>query len=86
MIRILFVLGIAQAAFLILGCSKTELVPGVPMRDGFEGPALSNLWETDKIVPGDAAIQSKVARSGQSALHQSIPYDPSRRTGLEEYP
>ena len=54
------------------GCSKFKLVPGTPVRDGFESPGLSNLWETDKIIPADRQIQSKVVRSGHGALQITL--------------
>ena len=44
----------------------------MPVRDGFETPALGNLWETDKIVPDDVKLQSAVVRSGHSALQITL--------------
>jgi hypothetical protein len=91
----LFVLVNALVAFLLPGCSKARLVPGAAVHDGFESPTLSNLWETDKILPADAAVQSRVVRSGHSALqitlHTSDVYEagrhgdpPSERAELTE--
>ena len=70
--KLFFFLVLAQAAFLLPSCSRVKLVPGTPVRDGFESPNLSNLWETDKIIPADAEIQSRVVRSGRSALQVTL--------------
>jgi hypothetical protein len=69
---LLFVIVIAQAAFFLPSCSKVRLVSGAPLRDGFESPNLSNLWETDKIIAADVVIQSKVVRSGHTALQITL--------------
>jgi hypothetical protein len=63
---------ISAALFFLGGCAEVRLVPGTPVRDGFESPTLSNLWETDKIVPGDVKTQSTVVRSGRSALQVTL--------------
>ena len=44
----------------------------VPVRDGFETPALGSLWEADKIVPADMKLQSAIVRSGRSALQITL--------------
>jgi hypothetical protein len=54
------------------GCSHPKLLPGVPVHDGFETPALSNLWATDKINSSDYTMQSTVVRSGKSALQVTL--------------
>jgi hypothetical protein len=63
---------IALVALPVIGCTRVELAPGVPVRDGFESPALGDLWETDKIIAADAKIQSAVVRSGRSALQITL--------------
>ena len=70
--RLLFLLVLAQVTVLLPSCSRVGLVPGTPVRDGFESPTLSNLWETDKIIPADVKIQSTVVRSGRSALQITL--------------
>jgi hypothetical protein len=40
----------------------------LPVHDGFEGTALSKLWDTSRFVKGAVIIQSGVVKSGQSAL------------------
>ncbi len=84
--RLTFVILIAEAVLLVPACSKVKLLPGSPVRDGFEGPKLSNLWETDKIIPRDAEIQSKVVRTGHSALkitlHTSDVFEAGRNGSL----
>jgi hypothetical protein len=44
--------------------------PAAPVNvyDGFEGPFLSNLWNTVGLVPNSARIQSSIVRAGHSAL------------------
>jgi hypothetical protein len=70
--RLICFLVIALFAILVAGCSRARLTPGAPVRDGFEQPTLSNLWETDKIVSSDAKIQSAIVRSGRSALQITL--------------
>lgn len=70
--RLIFFLVVAQVAISVAGCTRAKLAPGVPVRDGFEKPALSNLWETDKIISSDAKIQSAIVRSGRSALQITL--------------
>jgi hypothetical protein len=36
--------------------------------DGFESNKLSNIWRSDKLVPGSFEFQSKIVKSGLSAL------------------
>ncbi len=57
---------IITAVLLLSGCSKLHLVPGVPVRDGFESAAIGDLWETDKILPADVKMQSAFVRSGRA--------------------
>jgi len=40
----------------------------LPVHDGFEDTTLSKLWDTSRFVKGAAIIQSKVVKSGHSAL------------------
>ena len=63
---------IITAVLLLSGCSKLHLVPGVPVRDGFESAAIGDLWETDKILPADVKMQSAFVRSGKSALQITL--------------
>ena len=54
--------------------SQTLPVRGAPVDiyDGFEGAALSPLWETSRIVPGALTLQSAIVRSGQGAVHLTV--------------
>jgi hypothetical protein len=54
-------------AFLLI-LSSISCRAGVDVSDGFEAPTLSKSWSTRKFAPGAAEIQSKVARTGKSAL------------------
>lgn len=40
--------------------------------DGFEGPALSELWESSRFAPGSVEIQSLIARAGHSAVRITL--------------
>jgi hypothetical protein len=42
--------------------------PPLSVYDGFEGPSLSNLWNTISLVPTSARIQSRIVRAGHGAL------------------
>jgi hypothetical protein len=48
----------------------------IDVHDGFEGPSLSNIWNTVSLVPNSASIQSSVVRAGHSALRIDLhPHD-----------
>jgi hypothetical protein len=55
--------------------------------DGFESHKLSNIWRSDKFLPGDLEIQSEIVRSGKSAvkitLHPGDQIDDEKGTILE---
>ena len=40
----------------------------IDVRDGFEAPALSALWTTERALPGAIELQSAVVRSGHGAV------------------
>ena len=40
----------------------------IDVYDGFDGSALSNLWETDRFTPGAVEMQSAVTRAGHGAV------------------
>ena len=40
--------------------------------DGFETPALSNLWETSRFAPGAVEMQSDVVRAGHGAVKITV--------------
>ena len=61
-----------QIAFILFGCTRSKLLPGVPIHDGFETSALGNLWATDKILTSDYSMQSAVVRNGNSALQITL--------------
>ena len=68
MLKLFVFIFITQAIFLSPGCSRLKSVSSLPVRDDFENPNLSNIWDTDKIVPGDIEIQSNIHRLGIRAL------------------
>jgi hypothetical protein len=55
--------------------------------DGFESGKLSNIWLSDKFMPGDLEIQSAIVRSGNSAakltLHPGDQIPEEKGTDLE---
>jgi hypothetical protein len=68
---ICFLLGM----FSLAACAQSPSTP-LNVYDGFEAPALSNLWETLPLAPGSAAIQSSIVRAGHSALRITLkPHD-----------
>jgi hypothetical protein len=54
--------------------SQTQPAPGAPIDvyDGFEGPALSPLWETSRIAPGALTLQSAIVRAGHGAVQLTV--------------
>jgi hypothetical protein len=73
-------------------CRKSA---SIDVYDGFEAPTLSPLWETSRLAPGAAQIQSAIVRSGHGAvritLHSHDVFEPgvdgdadSERDGLLE--
>src|ERR1039458_7146324 len=68
MLRLFIFLLIELTALLLSSCSRFKLISTLPVYDGFENSNLSNIWDTDKFVPGDVEIQSKIVRSGQHAI------------------
>ena len=45
---------------------------GIDVYDGFETPALSKLWSTDRFVAGAVSMQTNFVRSGQSAAQITV--------------
>ena len=70
--RFLFIIVMLIEAFLLSSCSRRKLALGIPVRDGFESPTMSDLWETDKILPSDAKLQGAIVRNGHSALQITL--------------
>src|SRR5262245_13184357 len=54
--------------------------------DSFEGPKLSDLWRTDRFVPGRITFQSKIVRAGKQALKVGLKkndkFDPGNKESL----
>ena len=46
--------------------------PPIDIYDGFETPALSNLWETSRFTPGAVEMQSGVVRAGHGAVKITV--------------
>lgn len=57
------------AFLLLLGCLACRSDSRAPIRvyDGFEGPALSGIWDRSRLEPGAVVIQSQVVRAGRGA-------------------
>lgn len=53
----------------LAGCARH---PAPAVYDGFEGPALSPIWELDKLAPTAAVFQSEHVRAGHAALKITI--------------
>jgi hypothetical protein len=43
-------------------------IDGYDVYDGFEAPTLSDLWETNRFVPGAVTLQSVIVRAGHGAV------------------
>lgn len=54
--------------------AQTLPAPGAPIDvyDGFEGPALSPLWETTPIAPGALTLQSAITRAAHGAVRITL--------------
>ena len=54
--------------------AQTLPAPGAPIDvyDGFNGPKLSPLWETSRIVPGALTLQSALVRAGHGAVQLTL--------------
>ena len=46
--------------------------PAMDVYDGFETPNLSNVWDTDKFVPGAVQMQTNIVRAGHSAAKITV--------------
>ena len=53
--------------FILFYFAATSCLAQLDVRDGFESPALSKLWSTDRMVPGAFTTQSTIVRSGHTA-------------------
>jgi hypothetical protein len=82
-LQFLFLISISAFA---INCSRPQLIAGIPITDGFEKPDISNTWETDKIIPSDARIQSSVFRSGNNAIQISLHTDDKFEAGRNGNP
>jgi hypothetical protein len=51
---------------------EAQIVGPINVYDGFDGPALSNLWETTRFAPGAVEMQSTFARVGQGAVKITV--------------
>lgn len=47
---------------------RAQSVAPINVYDGFEGSALSNLWETSRFTPGAVEMQSTFTRAGHGAV------------------
>jgi hypothetical protein len=67
MLRDLLLPAILWSAGTATSLSQAPTTP-VNIYDGFEGPSLSNLWDTIVLVPSSVRIQSSIVRAGHGAL------------------
>jgi hypothetical protein len=51
---------------------QAQTVAPINVYDGFDGPVLSNLWETTRFAPGAVEMQSTFARAGQGAVKITV--------------
>ncbi len=52
-----------------MSCNPHQMID---ISDGFESKKLSNLWRSDKFIPGSLEIQSRVVKSGKSAVQITL--------------
>ena len=69
-----FLILIAALALLFPGisCSRVTNTTAIDVYDGFETPNLSNVWDTDKFVPGAVQMQTNIVRAGHSAAKITV--------------
>lgn len=70
--RIFRILILVLISSILVNCSRPKLIAGMPITDGFENATIGNIWETDKIIPSDAQIQSEVFKSGHNAIQINL--------------
>jgi Polysaccharide lyase len=68
MLRKPLLLGILGSVVVAATLLSQQPAPPINVYDGFEGPSLSNLWNTISIAPNSAWIQSSIVRAGHGAL------------------
>jgi hypothetical protein len=54
--------------------------------DGFESPALSPIWTTDRMVPGAFSIQNEIVHSGRSAAQITVHSNDRFEAGSDDGP
>jgi hypothetical protein len=54
------------------GAQAPAAAPPIDVYDGFETPALSDLWETSRLNPGAIEMQSEVVRAGHGAVKITV--------------
>ena len=69
-----FVLFVVAMTVALAGGRAQEPAAAAPIDvyDGFETPALSNLWETSRFTPGAVEMQSDVVRAGRGAVKITV--------------
>lgn len=55
-----------------VGAQQLATAAPIDVYDGFETPALSNLWETIRFAPGAVEMQSDVVRAGHGAVKITV--------------
>jgi hypothetical protein len=62
---------ITIALVLLAGMAAAMAAP-LDVYDGFESPALSAVWSSDRFVPGAVTMQTNVVRAGRSAAQITV--------------
>jgi hypothetical protein len=60
------------AGVVLLAVGACDNGPMGDVYDGFEGPTLSTIWDTDRFAPGDVVLQSNVVRAGRGAAQITV--------------
>ena len=68
LLRNALLLGILGSIVIAATLLSQPPAPPTNVYDGFEGPSLSNFWNTINIAPNSARIQSSIVRAGHGAL------------------
>ena len=65
---------IATLALMFVGisCSRVTNTANIDVYDGFETPNLSNVWDTDRFVPGAVQMQTNIVRAGHGAAKITV--------------
>jgi hypothetical protein len=66
--KLFFIIQVACFSILMADNSSAQ----IDIYDGFESPSLSQIWDTDRFVPGAVEMQTSIVRAGHGAAKISV--------------